>query len=111
MDRQPEQMAGEKRLPLVEVARLVGTTIGRQTEPRSSHVRINGIRIHYLEWGRASDPVLLLVHSGEESAHSWDLVALALSDTHRIIALDCRGCGESEWAPDGVYERDDAQRD
>ena len=53
---------------------------------------------HLLEWGSPSLPHLLLLHGGNQSAHSWDLVSLHLADRFHIIALDQRGHGDSEWA-------------
>ena len=60
-------------------------------------------RFHLLEWGSLSLPHLLLLHGGNQSAHSWDLVSLHLADRFHIIALDQRGHGDSEWARDADY--------
>ncbi len=60
-------------------------------------------RFHFLEWGNAAAPTILLLHGGNQSAHSWDLVSLALQDRYHIVALDQRGHGDSEWARDADY--------
>ncbi|MGP0059148.1 MAG: alpha/beta fold hydrolase [Beijerinckiaceae bacterium] len=77
--------------------------------PRSEyfHAR-DGIALHYLEWAGRSDTILFL-HGGALTAHTWDLVALALSDAFRCIALDLRGHGLSGWSAD--YSIDAGVRD
>jgi pimeloyl-ACP methyl ester carboxylesterase len=72
---------------------------------------INGIRLHFLEWGHPGSPVIILLHGGNQSAHSWDLVSLSLSDRFHIFALDQRGHGDSEWARDLDYSVDARARD
>jgi len=64
----------------------------------------DGVRLHYLEWpGSADGPLLLFLHGGGLHAHSFDVVGLLLRGVGRCVALDLRGHGESEWAPDGRY--------
>ena len=60
-------------------------------------------RFHFLEWGHPDAPTVLLLHGGNQSAHSWDLVSLALADRYHVLALDQRGHGDSEWARDADY--------
>ena len=60
-------------------------------------------RFHFLEWGDPGAPPLVLLHGGNQSAHSWDLVSLHLAGRYRVLALDQRGHGDSEWARDASY--------
>lgn len=60
-------------------------------------------RFHFLEWGDPASPPLLLLHGGNQSSHSWDLVSLHLAGRYRVLALDQRGHGDSEWARDAAY--------
>ena len=69
----------------------------------STNVIARHQRFHLLEWGDPSLPTLLLLHGGNQSAHSWDLVSLHLADRFHVIALDQRGHGDSEWARDADY--------
>jgi len=46
---------------------------------------------------------VLLLHGGNQSAHSWDLVSLHLADRYHVFALDQRGHGDSEWTRDQDY--------
>ena len=69
----------------------------------STNVIARHQRFHLLEWGDPTLPTLLLLHGGNQSAHSWDLVSLHLADRFHILALDQRGHGDSEWARDADY--------
>src|ERR687894_600820 len=46
-------------------------------------------------------PDIMLLHGGNQTAHSWDLVSLALAGRFRVVAVDQRGHGDSEWPRDG----------
>ena len=69
----------------------------------SRHTVVRGMRFHFLEWGDASSPPVLLLHGGNQSAHSWDLVSLHLSDRYHVFAVDQRGHGDSEWSREVDY--------
>ena len=78
------------------------------SEPRDQFIDVQGLSLHYLEWGDASAGVpLILVHGFLDQAHSWDaLVASLCAKTASplwVIAPDCRGHGESGWIGDGGY--------
>ncbi len=64
---------------------------------------VRGLRFHFLEWGDPGAPPVLLLHGGNQSAHSWDLVSLHLADRYHVYALDQRGHGDSEWTRDQDY--------
>ncbi len=68
-------------------------------------------RFHYLEWGREDAEPLVLLHGGNQSAHSWDLVSLHLSAHYRVFALDQRGHGDSEWNRGAHYAISDMMPD
>ena len=72
--------------------------------PTSRFIHVNGLALHYLEWGEAANPALVLLHGGSAHAHWWDHIAPALARTHRVLALDLRGHGESAWAHPPAYE-------
>ena len=69
----------------------------------SRHTVVRGMRFHFLEWGEPDAPPVLLLHGGNQSAHSWDLVSLHLSDRYHVYALDQRGHGDSEWSREIDY--------
>lgn len=73
-------------------------------KPESKNVNLdNGMKLHYLDWGNHGAQNVLLLHGLRGHAHSWDDVSLALCSEYRILALDQRGRGESDWAPGGDY--------
>jgi pimeloyl-ACP methyl ester carboxylesterase len=53
----------------------------------------------------------LLLHGGGQTRRAWRRTALALAQDWRIIALDQRGHGDSDWATDGAYAFTDYARD
>jgi pimeloyl-ACP methyl ester carboxylesterase len=61
------------------------------------------LRLHYVDWGNADKPPLLLLHGGRDHCRNWDWTAEALRDQWHIIAPDLRGHGDSQWSPDGSY--------
>ena len=75
-------------------------------KPRDEFVEVNGLRLHYREWGdtRTRHAVLML-HGYAETAVVWTEVAQDLAREYRVIALDLRGHGESAHAPDFDYTR------
>lgn len=76
-------------------------SVGVQYQSRQTVIR--GLRFHFLEWGDPDAPPIVLLHGGNQSAHSWDLVSLHLADRYHVLALDQRGHGDSEWARDQDY--------
>jgi pimeloyl-ACP methyl ester carboxylesterase len=77
------------------------------SSPRDGTTTLNGLRFHFLDWGTAGEPPMLLLHGGAQTAHSWDEVAPDLRRDHHVLALDQRGHGDTEWAPEGRYRRED----
>jgi pimeloyl-ACP methyl ester carboxylesterase len=61
------------------------------------------LRLHYVDWGNAEAPLLLLVHGGRDHARSWDGVARELRRDFHVIAPDLRGHGDSAWAVGSSY--------
>lgn len=66
-------------------------------------VDLHGRRLHYTEWGATAAPAVVFLHGITGHARTWDDEARALADRFRVIALDQRGHGDSDPAPDGDY--------
>src|SRR5262245_26535103 len=80
-------------------------------------LRVDDAWLHYQDWQdwqdrqprqdrptrdrTRADPVHLH-HGVTQQSHAFDSVATELARTHRSVALDLRGRGESSWAP-GTY--------
>ena len=67
----------------------------------------DGNRLAADEAGDAGDPPVVFLHGGGQTRHSWGttLNAVARKGWH-AYAVDLRGHGESDWAPDGDYTLD-----
>ena len=72
-------------------------------QPRDRMITANGLNIHYLDWGNEGQPVMVLLHGLRGHCHSWDDVSGRFCQDYQVLALDQRGRGESDWAPDGDY--------
>jgi esterase len=78
---------------------------------RSRTETINGLRLHFLESGRAGAPPLCFLHGGAAHAHWFDAVTPFLEDRFHVVSLDQRGHGESEWAVPAAYGTEDFAAD
>ena len=74
--------------------------------PRDKYIRVNQLRLHYLDWGGNGDKVILLLHGFMGHAHVWDDLASDLSARFHVLALDQRGHGDSEWSKEACYSID-----
>lgn len=77
--------------------------------PKSKFTEVQGIKLHYLEWGEPGKPDLLLVHGWTSFAPSWNGVAEHFADRYHIVAPDLRGHGESDKPQTGYRLRDFAE--
>ena len=75
------------------------------------HTTVNGLRIHYLEWGTEGKPPLLLLHGIARVAHTFDHLAPHFARNYHVFAIDMRGHGDSDWEPQGAYLVEDYARD
>lgn len=73
------------------------------SEPREATLSIRGFRLHYVAWGDPAHAPLILLHGITGHARTWDTLATALADRWHVLALDQRGHGDSDPAPDGDY--------
>ena len=69
-------------------------------------IAVNGLTLHYVEWGSPHSPPLVLLHGLTGHARTWDHLAAELTGRFRILALDQRGHGDSDRALDGDYRVD-----
>jgi pimeloyl-ACP methyl ester carboxylesterase len=95
--------AEEYREHLATTAVRAGFSFADVVLPQDCEVHVGRMRLHYLDWGNKHLPPILFLHGGALTAHTWDLVSLALRDQYHCIALDQRGHGDSDWAQDEDY--------
>ena len=75
------------------------------------YAELNGLRIHYLDWGTSGKQPLVLLHGIARVAHTFDHLAPRFSDRYHVIAVDMRGHGDSAWHPEGAYTVEDYTSD
>ena len=80
-------------------------------QPVDRFATVNGLRIHYLEWGTSGKQPLILLHGIARVAHTFDHLAPHFSKSHHVIAVDMRGHGDSDWDPQGAYLVEDYVKD
>ena len=71
--------------------------------PTSKFVEVNGLRLHYLDWGNLGAPVIVCVHGLTSHAHAFDGFARRCAGRFHVLSLDVRGRGDSAWSPSGEY--------
>ena len=80
-------------------------TIGTTTEV-DRFVKVDDINLHYLERGDAGAPAVVMIHGLTGNAHAFDNLAPHFAPKYRVISVDVRGRGDSDWAADGNYSND-----
>ena len=80
-----------------------GFAFGDVVLPGEHDVSVGQLRFRYLDWGTKGLRPILFLHGGALTAHTWDLCCLALRDEFHCVALDQRGHGDTDWAPDADY--------
>ncbi len=74
--------------------------------PHDKYVKNGPVRLHYTDWGGEHLPPMALLHGMRDSARSWDVFASSMAGEYRVLALDSRGHGHSDWARPGGYTFD-----
>jgi pimeloyl-ACP methyl ester carboxylesterase len=80
------------------------------TEPKSSFVNVNGVRMHTLDWGGSGEPIVILHATGLLGRVCRPLVE-RLRAIGQVSSYDQRGHGDSAAAPDGDYTWESTMRD
>ncbi len=75
---------------------------------RDGFVTVNGVRLHYVDWG-GDGPSALLLHPTGFHAHIWEPYVRRLQPRFHCYAFDARGHGDSDKP--GAYGWPDFQSD
>jgi pimeloyl-ACP methyl ester carboxylesterase len=81
------------------------------SQPHSTFLTVNGLRLHYFDWGNAGAPPVVCVHGYTSSAEAFNAPARHFQDRFHFIVPDVRGHGESAWSPTGAYQYSDQVSD
>ncbi|HXM89356.1 MAG TPA: alpha/beta hydrolase [Candidatus Acidoferrum sp.] len=76
-----------------------------------SHLLEGSPRLHYLEWNAHAARTIVLLHGNSANAWWWEPLARAIAPEYRLLALDQRGHGDSEWARPVAYSPSDYASD
>lgn len=76
---------------------------------KSDFVQVNGIRLHYLDWG-GEGPALIFLTGMGSSAYIFNKFAPRFTDRFRVLALTRRGHGDSD-IPETGYDPDTLTED
>jgi pimeloyl-ACP methyl ester carboxylesterase len=76
---------------------------------KSGFVSVNGINLHYLDWGGSGEVLLFLAGMGD-NAHVFDHLAPRFANKIHVMALTRRGHGESDH-PETGYDIDTLTED
>ena len=69
-----------------------------------SFTGLDGLRIAGDRRGESDAPVVLFLHGGGQTRHSWGGTADAVAEKGwQSITLDARGHGDTQWSPGGDY--------
>ena len=66
-------------------------------------ITVNGLKLHYLDWGNEAKPPFIMLHGISRTAHTFDHVARRYQKDYHVLAIDMRGHGDSEWDPAAQY--------
>ena len=80
-------------------------------QPTDRTLSVNGLTLHYHDWGSPQRPPLLLLHGLSGNAWAFAPFARRLRERLHILALDVRGHGDSAWSTDGAYQFADQAAD
>jgi len=75
------------------------------------YVTVNGLRIHYLDFGGDGRQPLIMLHGIGRVAHTFDHVASHFNQNYHVVAVDMRGHGDSDWDPKAAYLVEDYVKD
>lgn len=79
------------------------------SNPKSDFATVNGIRLHYLDWG-GEGPTLIFLTGMGSSAYIFNQFAPRFNDKFRVLALTRRGQGDSDY-PESGYDADTLTED
>ena len=80
---------------VVAIATLSDYSLFAYEGPAARFVNVNGVRLHYLDWGGKGEPLLFLTALAG-TAGDFQALAVRLTDHFRVFGLTRRGQGESE---------------
>lgn len=91
-----------------------GAPAGAPASPppaREGWIESDGLQLRYVDWGPPDAPAIVALHGLRSFACTWEPVARRLAGRRRLVALDQRGRGMSDWDPRRRYHTASYVRD
>ena len=76
------------------------------TKATDCFAKVGDLNLHYLEWGNPEAPPVVMIHGLTGNAHAFDNLIPNFVRKYRVISVDVRGRGDSDWAADGDYSNE-----
>ncbi|HIG72416.1 MAG TPA: alpha/beta hydrolase [Myxococcales bacterium] len=73
---------------------------------RSRTLESNGAMLRLHEWGDPERPPVILSHGMFDHSRGFDLLAPYLAEHYRVVAMDARGHGDSDWCDSYLWGMD-----
>jgi pimeloyl-ACP methyl ester carboxylesterase len=73
---------------------------------RSRAFDSNGAMLRLHEWGDPKAPPVVLAHGMFDHGRGFDLLAPYLAEHYRVVAIDARGHGDSDWCDAYIWPMD-----
>lgn len=90
----------------MELAERPPGAITKVAGERESFCQSAGLQLRVREWGPADAPPIVLLHGLRGYSGTWRGLAAVMQGDWRLIAIDQRGRGESDWDPARNYYTD-----
>ncbi len=78
-------------------------------QARHETLRVRGLDLHITRWGpppAAGEPPICMLHGFLDAGGTFQFLVDALQKDRPVLAIDWRGFGLSQWAPDGYLFHD-----
>jgi len=99
-------------LARVLILSLFAASLASAQQPYTDRfITVNGLRLHYLDWGGEGKQPFIMIHGIGRVAHSFDHIAPRFQANYHVYAIDMRGHGDSGWSLEGAYLVQDHARD
>jgi pimeloyl-ACP methyl ester carboxylesterase len=72
---------------------------------QDGYLNVDGVRLHFLEWGTPGAHPMVMLHGLNVQAHTWDPIARELAKDYHVFTPDLRGHGDSDWSKTGYRVR------
>lgn len=79
----------------------------KTSPPERQHwIQCRGAKLRAHEWGDPDGAPVVLCHGAFDHARGFDMLAPRLAERFRVIALDARGHGDSQWCDTYMWPND-----